>query len=427
MSVLQHTRKKPQHSLRQLIKSSFLRLTIAVSITFAFVSISLISFTEYNLFIPHMEHDFEHMIHVHSLHSGYVEDKYKDSVFYRVDDNNMQRLPEYLRNLDVGNHEILHNNQAFHLLVKEDVRYRYIFRINQSDFEKMELVIIGIIIVSMLLSWIVASFSSRYLSRKILDPIQLLSDKIRTLDHDKTAIRLSDDFSADEVGQLAHYFDDYNQKINAYLKREQLFTSDVSHELRTPLMIISSTTELLLAQRGETDSDFSHLLKIQSACKDMNVLVSVFLALARNDDINVKKLTADKVLQEQYEKFLPVAQKKGLVLTYEINENSDRTFSQEFLTIVVSNLLRNAIKYTVTGEIKMILKQDAFSILDTGPGIPSDIKNQVFEPFVGTHHNSSTGIGLGLSIVKRICEKKGWNIRLETEKDQGTAIHIALV
>ncbi len=426
--------QKSKNSLQQIIRSSFFRLTTAVSLTFAIVSVGFIYFTENKLFIPHLQHDFEQMIQIYAEQPGSIVNQLDDSIFYRVDDNNMDRLPEYLKDLDVGHHEVFHHNKAFHVLVRESSQFRYLFEINQSDFERMEQAIIGFIIVAMFLSWVVAIFIGRYLSKKIVDPIQLLSDKIRVLDQDVVNIELSDDFADDEIGQLARLFDEYNQKINTFLTRERMFTSDVSHELRTPLMVISSTCELLLTQHANsrqkniTDNsykDYYLLLKIQSACVEMKDLVSIFLTLARNEDINARLSTPESILREQYQKYQPIAQEKGLLLSLEVNSTSVQQYSEEFLTIVVSNLLRNAIQYTTKGEIKLILKDNSFSIHDTGPGIPEAIKNSVFEPFVHAQISSSSGNGLGLSIVKRICKRNGWQVSLKTESAIGASIHIA--
>ncbi|MCU7940754.1 MAG: HAMP domain-containing histidine kinase [gamma proteobacterium symbiont of Bathyaustriella thionipta] len=412
--------KQSKKSLRQLIKSSFFRLTVAVSVTFTIVAVGLIDFTEIQLFIPHLQHDFQQLIHIYSEQPGSIVREYEDSVFYRVDDNHMGEMPDYLSDLDVGHHEVFHNNNAYHIMVKEDSQYRYLFEINQSDFELMELSIIGFIIIAMFISWGVALLVSRHLSKKILDPIQLLSEKIRNLDKEMDHYQLRNDFADDEVGRLAQYFDEYNQKINTLLMREKMFTSDVSHELRTPLMVISSTCELLLTQHPNE----TQVLKIQSACFEMKNLVSIFLALARNEGIDSKLNTAEFVLKEQFKKFHSMAQQKGLLLSLKINALSERQYSEEFLTIVVSNLIRNAINYTAKGEIKLVLNDDGFTIHDTGPGIPEAIENSVFAPFVRGQTNHSNGMGLGLSIVKRICEKKGWQVSLSTKEKRGTSISI---
>jgi len=79
-------------------------------------------------------------------------------------------------------------------------------------------------------------------------------------------------------------------------------------------------------------------------------------------------------------------------------------------------LLGNAIKYTLQGEIVISLNAQGFSIRDTGPGIPDEIADSVFDPFIQYRTNNNDGIGLGLSIVKRLCEKKGWEAQLEKYK-----------
>ena len=417
--------KYTAHSLNYAIKNSFFRLTVAVSITFTLVSIGLIDFTESQLFIPHLQHDFEQMIKIHEKQSGVIISQYKDTIFYRVDDQHMSELPHYLKDLDVGSHEIFHNNQAFHVLVKEDSKFRYLFEINQSDFEKMELIIVAIIILAMFLSWAVALFSGHILAKKIVGPIERLSKKINSIEQGSLSTRISDDFSDDEIGKLALFFDHYNEKINAYLTREKLFTSDVSHELRTPLMVISSTCELLIAQKNKQHKDFIYLLKIQIACQEMKNLVAIFLALARNDELNnSQQNSVDSVLTSQYQKYLPQAQAKGLKLIYNNLSDEAQYYSEEFLAIVIGNLLENALKYTLKGEITMILNNDGFTIQDTGQGIPHEIKNTVFEPFIHTQSSCSQSIGLGLSIVQRICEKKGWSVKLNSEENSGTSIDI---
>lgn len=418
--------KQPQkqHSLRAIIKNSFFRLTAVVSITFALVSVSLINFTEYKLFIPHLQHEFKLMIQINSMRDGSFVNRYEDSTFYRVDDAHMGMLPIYLKELDVGSHEIFHNGQAYHVLVKEDARYRYLFEINQSDFERMERAVIFIIIIAMLLSWGVAVITGRILARKIIDPIQLLSERIKYIDENGSDTPLKEQYSDDEIGELSSLFDKYNQKIHAFLKREKLFSSDVSHELRTPLMVISSSCEVLLAQQDESAPEYRHLQKIKFATDEMKELLSIFLALSRNSDIDAKQVAVKSVLEKQFEKYLPSAEQKGLVLQIKVEEEPEQQYSEEYLSIIIRNLLVNAINYTHSGVVKMTLNNNRVSVCDTGPGIPDNIRSKVFDPFVRSQDSLFDGMGLGLSIVQRICEKTGWKIQLESEKNKGTCIRI---
>ena len=415
---------KKQHSLRANIKNSFFRLTAVVSITFALVSVSLINFTEYKLFIPHLQHEFKLIIQINSMRDGSFVNKYEDSIFYRVDDTHLDILPPYLKGLDVGSHEVFHNGQAYHVLVKEDAHYRYLFEINQSDFERMERAVIFIIIIAMLLSWGVAVITGRILAKKIIDPIQLLSERIKHIDQNGSDTPLKEQYSDDEIGELSSLFDKYNQKIHEFLKREKLFSSDVSHELRTPLMVISSSCELLLAQQEKNTPEYRQLQKIKTATDEMKELLSIFLALSRNSDIDAKLVSVECVLNKQYQKFLPMAEEKGLTLQVQIDEQPEQQYSEEYLNIIIRNLLVNAINYTNSGSVKMILNNDRVSVCDTGLGIPDDIRSKVFDPFVRSQSSLFDGMGLGLSIVQRICEKTGWKIQLDSEKNKGTCISI---
>lgn len=417
------------NSLQRLITSAFIRLTAVVSISFAVAMYSSITFIENKLIMPHLQHDLEHYIQTNADKEDNVIEKFKDAVFYRVAVDNQDSLPDYIKNLRAGFHEVSIGDKAFHILIQQDAQYHYVLEINQSQFEHMEYIIFGIIILAMLLSWILAVFAARVLSRRILQPVQILAEKIRELDEQKTThINFADDFADDEIGKLAHYFEQYNRKIQDFLLRERLFTSDVSHELRTPLMVISSTCDLLLAQHDKTSKDHRLLKKIKSACSEMQNHIAIFLALARDNsvDSNQNLEKADTILNKQYQHWLPIAKDKGLSFHYRVNGKPLGLYPEQYLSIIASNLIRNAIHYTLQGEIQIILDIDGFAIIDSGTGVPEQIKNSVFEPFVRAQNSPTSGLGLGLSIVKRLCERQGWKVNLEASKEHGTCMTVRL-
>jgi signal transduction histidine kinase len=421
------SKNNKHNSLQRLITSAFIRLTAIVSISFAVAMYSSITFIENKLIMPHLQHDLEQHIQSTADKQGVIIEKFRDMVFYRVDVDKLASLPDYIKNLDTGFHEVSAGDKAFHILLQQDGQYQYVLEINQSQFEHMEYIIFGIIMLAMFISWILAVFSARVLSKKILQPVQVLAEKIRELDEQKTTKRnFADDFADDEIGKLAHYFEQYNRKIQDFLLRERLFTSDVSHELRTPLMVISSTCELLLAQQDESSKDYVLLQKIKSACNEMKSLITIFMTLARDNavDSNQKLEKAEIILQKQYQHWLPIAQDKGLSLHYKVNDKPPGQYPEQYLNIITSNLIRNAIHYTLQGEIQLILDIDGFSIIDSGIGIPEIIQNSIFEPFVRAQNTATSGLGLGLSIVKRICERQGWKVSLESNKKHGTWVTV---
>ena len=90
--------------------------------------------------------------------------------------------------------------------------------------------------------------------------------------------------------------------------------------------------------------------------------------------------------------------------------------------IVVSNLVRNAFFFTASGSVHVLQNADSLTVSDSGPGIPAKAVEQVF---IRHYHDvGSTGAGIGLSLVKRICDCYGWQVRLESSENQGTLVRI---
>lgn len=91
----------------------------------------------------------------------------------------------------------------------------------------------------------------------------------------------------------------------------------------------------------------------------------------------------------------------------------------------MANLLRNALHYTERGSVRLILERGAFRIEDSGAGIPAEQHERIFQPFVRGAQARGEGLGLGLSLVKRICAKQGWSVSLQSEPGD-TRFRVAL-
>ena len=90
------------------------------------------------------------------------------------------------------------------------------------------------------------------------------------------------------------------------------------------------------------------------------------------------------------------------------------------VTVALGNLVGNAVKYTQQGEVVVRLRDNAVDVIDSGPGLSAEDAARLFERgYRGTHAEHSQGGGIGLSIVRRLCDLYGWSVRVVPGEQQG--------
>jgi signal transduction histidine kinase len=214
------------------------------------------------------------------------------------------------------------------------------------------------------------------------------------------------------------------------LLRESLFTSDVSHELRTPLMVIKSSCELLIAKDQLDDYTRQRIETINKATREIQELVDAFLTLARGKDTEQESTSLTNVIQKTLGEWRQQAEEKGLTFTLEENslrhESPDELFPAPLLRTVLNNLIFNAIHHTKEGIITLSIQPTGFSVSDTGSGISESEKQAVFKPFYRGESHSRKGLGLGLSLVQRICQREDWEISISDNQPIGSCFTVSL-
>ncbi len=214
------------------------------------------------------------------------------------------------------------------------------------------------------------------------------------------------------------------------------FVANVSHELRTPLTSIRGFVETLLDGAAESPELRERFLKIiDSETLRMQRLVEDLLTLTRLEhrkSENGQENGMGAKVREAYEKIRPLVEPyaagKGLQLDIDLPENlPEVVLGEDLLSQVFLNLIENAIKYTIEGQIWLqALRENGnirIEIGDTGSGIPQDSLNRIFERFYRVDKARSReqgGTGLGLSIVKHILEGAGGKISVASVMGEGS-------
>lgn len=152
------------------------------------------------------------------------------------------------------------------------------------------------------------------------------------------------------------------------------------------------------------------------------------LARARQEEVNLgPQASLREVADELDALWRPAIEDKGLAFTYLPGEAaSEVRYNAAFLRSVMGNLLRNALHYTDSGSIRLELSGAAFVVQDTGVGIPEEDREAMFQPFVRGGAKRGDGLGLGLSLVQRICDNQGWSIALTAVEPNGCRFEVVL-
>jgi signal transduction histidine kinase len=276
--------------------------------------------------------------------------------------------------------------------------------------------LIGVVMVftalSLLVGWWAAS--------RVMSPVSELAQRLRESGRSSQPEALASHFPDDEVGELAKALDDYAARLTDVVKRDREFNADVSHELRTPLAVIKGAVELMLSRPGLDQKGEARLLRIQRAEQQCTDLISALLLLSRNERGH-GLADVGKVAEQLLDAHRAQLRGKPLELRLEGETGLLVDAPEAAVSVALGNLVGNAVKYTAEGSVVLRLLPNAVEVVDSGPGLTAEDAARLFERgYRGAHaEHASNGGGIGLSIVRRLCELYGWTVRVVPGAERG--------
>ena len=369
-------------------------------------------------------------------------------VFVEFYDNNKQ-LIDKSPNLKNSNVELLENskNNKFSdtklngipirqiqtpIINKEKVVGYLVVAMSLEDFEIVQ-ILKNILLISYPLILILLFLIARFFAGKSIKPVSTIIDTSSQITKDNLKTRIPLPVNKDELYVLSQNINNLLDRVENAIEREKQFTSDASHELRTPLAVIKGTMEVLIRKPRDQKEYEEKINFCITEVDRLNHMVDQLLLLARfeNQKQNIKNETIylNAIILDNLTRFSSKIENKKLKVNTEFSEDFYIQSDNYLVSIVISNLISNAIKYSnKNGEININLvnnnnNQISFSIADIGIGIsPVDI-DKIFNSFYRsdvTNHTEIKGTGLGLSIVKRLCDLLKLEIAVESKLNHGT-------
>ncbi|MDD1494074.1 MULTISPECIES: sensor histidine kinase [Burkholderia] len=339
-------------------------------------------------------------------------------------------LPPTVRDLPDGTHELILGGREIHVAIAP-VGAARLYRIyNFNAYEKhfkevVNVLMAGTGVFALLTLWLAFG-----LSGLLVRQVAGLAQQVKALRHDHAAAINPGRYDEHELVGLVEAFNDYHRRMADMIAREKEFTGNVSHELRTPLTAIKTSCELLEQDAAIAGKSRMRLRQIDRAADSMRELVNALLMLAREESAeDVEPLCLARAIETALAPFAGRLADKGIDAQIAVGRALHVVANQSALAIVLSNVIDNAVRHTGHGHLRFSYANGWLHIEDTGLGIPADALPHVFDRLyrAETQDVGSHGFGIGLAIVKKLCDRYGWPIELDSEAGRGTRVSLRLI
>ncbi|ABQ05900.1 sensor histidine kinase [Flavobacterium johnsoniae] len=309
-----------------------------------------------------------------------------------------------------------------------------IIAMSLSDSSKVLDNLMDTLLVTFPIILLILFFLARFFAGRSIKPINdiIQTSNIITKDNLKTRIPLPK--TRDELYTLSKTINNLLNRIEDAIEREKQFTSDASHELRTPLTVIKGTLEVLIRKPRDSREYEDKINYCINEVDHLNMLVDQLLTMARFENqkhqINAENVYLNAVILDVLTLNSEKINSKKLKVKFDAGQDY-YTYSDNFLIItILRNIISNSLKYTKDGgEVSVFLSKEGdrtiCRISDNGIGIAKGDLEMIFNPFFRsnyTDHPEIKGVGLGLSIVKRITEQLDIQFKIESKIGVGTTV-----
>ena len=331
---------------------------------------------------------------------------FKEKLYTESDYNKKEDEKEPFRRIDF-------------LVIQNGTNYIATVKKSEQETEDIVRLILTITFSVIAVLLLVLFITNRFLLNKLWTPFNHTLGQLKQFNlSSKTEITL-ESTNVDEFIELNNTAMSLTQKVQNDYESLKSFTGNASHEIQTPLAIIKNKIELLSQSEHLEESHVKIMQSLNEAASRLSRLNQSLLLLAKIENRqfdDTEKINLSAVLDKCIENFQEPAELKKITVEKNIEKNIPVQMNDSLADILCSNIILNAIKHNFPGgRIKIDLTQSALVVSNSGDE-PKLKPTELFERFK-KESTSPESLGLGLSIVKTICDTYGFKVAYYYEAD----------
>ncbi|MEE2984310.1 MAG: HAMP domain-containing sensor histidine kinase [Pseudomonadota bacterium] len=341
--------------------------------------------------------------------------------------------PEEFQDLGLGIHDLTMQvgKGVVHVSESQDMRLYLIFDANNVD--KLA-TYFGIMPLALMLIVLYCSAWVAYgIARRAVSPVVRLARAVRDIDVETADLEA---FEAANQGQghdveiysLSNALRHLMARVDRFVERERTFTRETSHELRSPLTVIRMASDALLNRETLGDGARSLIAKIKRSAQDMEELTEALLALARDFEGTGRResVSINEVIEDELGRCRIIYHDAPVTLDLDETVRLVVDSPPKIAGIVFGNLIRNACAYTDKGTVIVTVHAAGVTIHDSGIGMSKEHLGRLFTPYFRASNSRGSGHGVGLSMVKRLTDRLGWSVDIQSEPNRGTLVEVTI-
>jgi signal transduction histidine kinase len=331
------------------------------------------------------------------------------------------RIPAFARGLSGGPHELYAEGRTYHVVSAPSGDASLVLIFDTTVYEEHVLAFRRVMIASVVVASALALLIGALLSRRLVRPLTQVTATLQKLAPGATRQR-----GGDEAARLLEAFERYQRQVERLVAQEKAFTANVSHELRTPLTALRTSAELMQMDERLPPTVHARVDDMVRVVDGMSETINASLQLARDHPATVEPLALREVVEDVLLPLRAALLREAVEVVVDVPATLIVHADRQALQMVLRNLLSNAITHTDAGEVRVRAGPGWIEVKDTGHGIAQQHLPYVFDRHFsaarvdeGRASAGPTGYGIGLAIVRQLCDRLGWSISLSSETCEG--------